>query len=230
MNLEGTRFESNLKALMYVNDMNIKDLAKELDIPYSTFYYQFTHSSAMSDETIKKIADCLDVSVDSLLHDIHGVSPKTDNEPSLDEAIGLRKADDLTITIPFVNQKLSAGSGEFYLSDEDIEVKTINISAFMARGIDKNTLLAAEVRGDSMVNEKIYSGDIVIFSRGLIRQEGIYVINYAGDVMVKKLAFDALNNTVDIISGNENYPTRTVEVDNVVILGKVIGWIHRIEI
>lgn len=148
----------------------------------------------------------------------------------MEEGVNVSKADDLTITIPFVNQKLSAGSGEFYLSDEDIEVKTINISAFMARGIDKNTLLAAEVRGDSMVNEKIYSGDIVIFSRGLIRQEGIYVINYAGDVMVKKLAFDALNNTVDIISGNENYPTRTVEVDNVVILGKVIGWIHRIEI
>ena len=141
----------------------------------------------------------------------------------------ISKADALTITIPFVNQKLSAGKGEDYLSDDDIEVKTINISAFMARGIDKATLLAAEVRGDSMVDERIYSGDIVIFSRGLIRQEGIYVINYAGDLMVKKLSFDALNNTVDIISGNRNYPTRTVEADSIAILGKVVGWIHRLD-
>ena len=139
------------------------------------------------------------------------------------------KADDLTITIPFVSQKLSAGTGENYLSDDDIEVRTINISAYLARGIDKATLLAAEVRGDSMIDENIYSGDIVIFSRGLIRQEGIYVINYAGDVLVKKLAFDALKNTIDIISGNRNYPTRTVDADNVAILGKVVGWIHRLD-
>lgn len=141
----------------------------------------------------------------------------------------ISKADNLTITIPFVNQKLSAGTGEDYLSDEDIETRTINISEYLARGIDKATLLAAEARGDSMIDERIYSGDIVIFSRGLIRQEGIYVINYAGDLMVKKLAFDALNNTVDIISGNSNYPTRTVEADNIAILGKVVGWIHRLD-
>ena len=120
-------------------------------------------------------------------------------------------------------------TGEDYLSDNDIETKTINISEYLARGIDKATLLAAEVRGDSMVDERIYSGDIVIFSRGLIRQEGIYVINYAGDLMVKKLSFDALNNTVDIISGNRNYPTRTVEADSIAILGKVVGWIHRLD-
>ena len=147
----------------------------------------------------------------------------------MEEGAKISKADDLTITIPFVNQKLSAGTGEDYLSDSDIETKTINISEYLARGIDKATLLAAEVRGDSMVDERIYSGDIVIFSRGLIRQEGIYVINYAGDLMVKKLAFDALNNTVDIISGNGNYPTRTVEADNIAILGKVVGWIHRLD-
>lgn len=139
------------------------------------------------------------------------------------------KADDLTITIPFVSQKLSAGTGENYLSDDDIEVRTINISAYLARGIDKATLLAAEVRGDSMIDENIYSGDIVIFSRGLIRQEGIYVINYAGDVLVKKLAFDALKNTIDIISGNKNYPTRTVDAELIEILGKVVGWIHRLD-
>lgn len=141
----------------------------------------------------------------------------------------ISRADDISITIPFINQKLSAGTGENYLSDDDIETKTINISEYLARGIDRNTLLAAEVRGDSMIDEMIYPGDIVIFSRGLIRQEGIYVINYASDVLVKKLAFDALKNTVDIISGNRNYPTRTVDADSVAILGKVVGWIHKIE-
>ena len=101
----------------------------------------------------------------------------------------ISRADDISITIPFINQKLSAGTGENYLSDDDIETKTINISEYLARGIDRSTLLAAEVSGDSMIDEMIFPGDIVIFSRGLIRQEGIYVINYASDVLVKKLAF-----------------------------------------
>ena len=43
----------------------------------------------------------------------------------MEEGAKISKADDLTITIPFVNQKLSAGTGEDYLSDNDIETKTI---------------------------------------------------------------------------------------------------------
>lgn len=131
-----------------------------------------------------------------------------------------------TITIPFINQKLSAGYGKDFLSSENITVKTIDIMVAMARGLDKSTLIAAKVRGNSMIGEKIFSGDIVVFSRWLINQEGIYVINYAGDIMVKKLSFDALNNQISIISANHDYPVRTVDAEYVNILGKVVGCIH----
>ena len=140
--------------------------------------------------------------------------------PSYDSSSGV-------LTIPFINQKLSAGVGEDYLLAENITIKKIDILSSMARGIDKKSLVAAEVIGDSMIEEKIYSGDIVVFSRGLIRGEGIYVINYAGDVMVKKIQFDALNNQVSIISANPDYPIKTVDAEYVALLGKVIGWIHR---
>lgn len=132
-----------------------------------------------------------------------------------------------TITIPFINQKLSAGTGEDYLLSDNISIKKIDILSSMARGIDKKTLVAAEVIGNSMIGEKIYSGDIVVFSKGLIRGEGIYVINYAGDVMVKKIDFDKLHNQVSIISANPDYPIKTVDAEYVALLGKVIGWIHR---
>lgn len=131
------------------------------------------------------------------------------------------------ITIPFISQKLSAGTGYEYLSEDNLDVRKIDILASIANGIDKNTLIAAEANGNSMIGEKIYSGDIVVFSRGLIKGEGIYVINYAGDVMVKKIDFDKLNNKVSIISANPDYPTRTVDAEYVSLLGKVIGWFHR---
>ena len=131
------------------------------------------------------------------------------------------------ITIPFISQRLSAGTGYEYLSEDNLDVRKIDILASIANGVDKNTLIAAEANGNSMIGEKIYSGDIVVFSRGLIKGEGIYVINYAGDVMVKKIDFDKLNNKVSIISANPDYPTRTVDAEYVSLLGKVIGWFHK---
>ena len=133
------------------------------------------------------------------------------------------------LTIPFVSQKLSAGPGQDYLPDEDLEIKSVDVLDTMIKGaVDRSNLLCAEVRGDSMIEANIYSGDLVIFSRGLVKGEGIYVLSLCNEVLVKRLAFDALSNTLTIISANRNYPPKTVEADNdnVRILGKVVGWIH----
>lgn len=133
-----------------------------------------------------------------------------------------------TLTIPFVTQKVSAGFGEEELPDECLEVRSIDILASMAKGISKKILTAAEVKGDSMIEANIYPGDIVIFARGRIEGDGIYVLALAGDVLVKRLQFDALSNELEIISMNRNYKPRTVsaDADGLRILGKVVGWFH----
>lgn len=133
------------------------------------------------------------------------------------------------ISVPFISQKISAGYGEDFLSDDNITLKRIQIPESMARGVsDKSTLVSAEVKGDSMIDANIYPGDYVFFSKGMIKGEGIYVIAFAGDIMVKRLSFDGGQNKLTIISENRNYPVRTVDADTdgVRILGKVIGWIH----
>ena len=98
----------------------------------------------------------------------------------------------------------------------------------MAKGISKKVLTAAEVKGDSMIEANIYPGDIVIFARGRIEGDGIYVLALAGDVLVKRLQFDALSNELEIISMNRNYKPRIVsaDADGLRILGKVVGWFH----
>jgi len=140
--------------------------------------------------------------------------------PSYDKSTGL-------LTIPFLSQKLSAGPGEDFLSDDCLEVRTIDVLACMLRGVeDRSTLVCAEAKGDSMVGAHIYSGDYVVFSRSMVSGEGIYVISFGGDVLVKRIAFDPAGQTVTIISANPDYPPRTVDSAVVRLLGKVVGWIH----
>ena len=133
------------------------------------------------------------------------------------------------ISIPLISQKISAGYGEDFLDDDSITMKRIQIPESLTKGVaDKSTLVSAEVKGDSIIDANIFPGDYVFFSKGLIKGEGIYVIAFAGDIMVKRLAFDAPKNKLSIISENKNYPVRIIdaESDGVRILGKVIGWIH----
>lgn len=161
----------------------------------------------MPRKKVKQLAEVLGIDVNSLFSDI----------PSYREGI---------LTIPFISQKLSAGVGFEHLSDADIDVQTIDILASMAKGLDKSTLVAAKVKGDSMIDANINSGDIAIFSRGLINGEGIYVINYFGDVLIKRITFDPKKNEVSIISANKNYPVKIADANDVLVLGKVIGWFH----
>lgn len=156
---------------------------------------------------VKAIADALRIPIESFFPDV----------PSYRDGI---------LSIPFISQKLSAGAGIEHLSDADMDVEKIDILAEMAKGLDKTTLVAARVKGDSMVDANINSGDIAIFSKGLINGEGIYVINYLGDVLIKRIQFDPKNGEVAIISANKNYPVKTASAEDVLVLGKVVGWFH----
>lgn len=144
-----------------------------------------------------------------------------DGVPSYDPGSGM-------LIIPFISQKISAGYGESELSDDCLEVRTINVLAGMIHGGNKSMLTAAEVKGDSMIGVCIYPGDTVIFSRGMIEGDGIYVLSLAGDILVKRLQFNALKNELTIISENTKYQPQTVnaDIDGLRILGKVVGWIH----
>jgi SOS-response transcriptional repressor LexA len=62
------------------------------------------------------------------------------------------------------------------------------------------------VAGDSMVEEKINDGDIVIFHPGLTEGNGIYVVSIGNTLVVKRVDFDTPNQTLILISANPAYP------------------------
>lgn len=226
MNDNIPRFTKNLNVILYDRGLKLKDLAKKIDVPYSTLHYQVNHPTALQEQTLKKIAEVLNVDINSLNTHIYQYENLSDSEILQKVQDGFFQTDNFTITIPFISQKLSAGTGFEHLSDADIDVQTIDILASMAKGLDKSTLVAAKVKGDSMIDANINSGDIAIFSRGLINGEGIYVINYFGDVLIKRITFDPKKNEVSIISANKNYPVKIADANDVLVLGKVIGWFH----
>ena len=65
---------------------------------------------------------------------------------------------------------------------EDIEIQTVNIMEDLARGVPRESLLAARVKGDSMIDVYIYPDDIVVFAKGIISGDGIYVLSIVNDV------------------------------------------------
>lgn len=137
----------------------------------------------------------------------------------------IKHNDDFSL-VPLIHQRLSAGSGQDYLSEDDI-LQMVPIPNRLINGYKLEDLGAAEVRGDSMTKMMLFDGDFVVFAKRVVSQDGVYVINVDGEVYVKRLSFDPFSSSITIISENERYAPRTVSADRVVILGKVIGWFHK---
>ena len=212
-NMQGRR----IRQLREKKGMSLEDLGQAIGTTrQNIFKYEAGDITNIPYDKLRKIAEALDTDPWYIL----GWEPPKKKDH--------REAKDM-ISVPLISQKISAGYGETFLSDENITMKKISIPTSILHGVtDASTLVSVEVKGDSMIDANIYPGDYVFFAKGMIKGEGIYVIALAGDIMVKRLAFDALSRRLTIISENKNYPPKTVDADEsgVRILGKDVGWIH----
>lgn len=92
-------------------------------------------------------------------------------------------------------------------------------------GLDPLHLALIDARGDSM-SPTIESGDLLLLDtrRGSARSEGIYVINLAGSLLVKRLRIK-LTGSIDVMSDNPRYVSETIsgaELDRLVVVGRVV--------
>lgn len=232
-------FWAKLSTVLGINKVTLKDMSEDLNINYSTLMTKKKRDQLPSFTDLQKIAAYLKLPIDRLYADdwmpYYLIDKATINSDGFvdmphydnDELLSNGQESGL-IKIPFIPQKISAGYGEELLNPEDVEIKTINIMESLARGVPRDSLLAARVKGDSMIDVYIYPDDIVVFAKGIISGDGIYVLSIDNEVMVKRLVFDRLNHSVLIISENKKYPQREAKDDNqsLRILGKVVGWIH----
>lgn len=140
-------------------------------------------------------------------------------------SVPVKSTDDFAL-VPLIHQRLSAGPGQEYLSEDTIR-RMVPIPNILINGYKLEDIGAAEVRGDSMTGLMLFDGDVAFFAKKVVSQDGVYVINVDGEVYIKRLSFDPFDSSVTIISENDRYAPRTVASERVVVLGKVIGWFHK---
>lgn len=129
-------------------------------------------------------------------------------------------------SVPILASRVSAGGGaEWEAEDFREERMPAPLEFFM--GYPKEEIFAAEVVGDSMQDIDLMDGDYVFACHGVVKGNGIYVLTLETEVYVKRLEIDVFERKVRVISENRHYQDKIVDMDRVVILGKVIGWLHR---
>ena len=229
------RFDIQAKAL----SLSKKEVAALTGISYASFVNYATKDRIPKTEEAVRIAKAIGTSVEYL---VSGLEADVDSEelkntgttvaPSKFQMWNGKTLDvqqeEPTILVPIAPQRLSAGPGEDFLTSPGENLGHVRILERMARGIDPSRLVAAIVKGDSMTGVQIFSGDVIIFAREYIDENGIYVVSLYGEVKVKRLEFRTGEQMIFIHSENSRYSTEEIPMtnENLVILGKVVGWVH----
>lgn len=135
-------------------------------------------------------------------------------------------SDVATYSVPILASKVSAGKGEEWLPSDYSGESLPTLEKFFF-GYPKDDIFAAKVVGDSMIGIDLLPGDYVYACHGRIEGNGLYVLTLDNETYVKRLEIDKIDRKIRIISENDHYPDKVVDPERVIILGKVIGWLHR---
>ena len=133
-----------------------------------------------------------------------------------------------TAFVELINQKAAAGKG--ILIEDYAETSSIPVAQALINPYKPSRLKAISVSGDSMIEENIFDGDIVIFCPQLISTDAIYVVSVGNELLVKRVEFDRINKTITLISANPHYFPRVLthkKLELVKIEGRVIACMHR---
>lgn len=129
-----------------------------------------------------------------------------------------------------LNIKVSAGTGyETSSIDEYDESETISVSRNILGSLRKaDNIRAIKVDGKSMLPTLMPDEYVLIdITKNFYSGDGIYVLNYGGNLVVKRLQFLPINNgTLEIISDNKDFKSYKVVLNDdqttLYIVGKVI--------
>lgn len=130
------------------------------------------------------------------------------------------------IQVPHYGVQASAGNGSV-VHDEDVVDHLVFKRDWVVRsmGLDPQALALIDVRGDSM-SPTINDGDLILLDTRPSRQttEGIYAINLADGLLVKRLRL-RLSGAVEVISDNARYGTETINGEQLAqlhVVGRVV--------
>jgi len=134
-----------------------------------------------------------------------------------------------TAEIELFDQEAAAGRGRD--TEDHPEKSYFNIPYSLITPHRPENLKAVYVSGDSMIDEHINNGDIVIFNTKQIEGNGIYVVSIGNSLLVKRVDFDKANKAIDLISANPAYENRRYtgyDLEDIRVEGRVVVCWHRV--
>lgn len=160
---------NNLKKLREQRGFNMKEIAIELGIPYTTYVGYEKGEREPNSDVLVKIANYYNTSVDFIL----GVTT-TQDIFSIPNIIPIPK----TKIVPLLG---TIACGEPILAEENIE-NYITVDA------KENVDFALKCKGDSMINARIFDGDIVyIHSQPDVENGEIAAVLIGNEATLKKV-------------------------------------------
>ena len=92
---------------------------------------------------------------------------------------------------------------------------------------NKKEHFTLEVDGDSMIEEGIHDGDIVVISKTNLAETGDIVVALIDENEVTLKKFRSFKNSIALEPSNKNFKTRIFGKDRVKIQGKLVGLIRK---
>ena len=101
----------------------------------------------------------------------------------------------------------------------------ISVPNYLINGKDEHFTL--EVTGDSMIEDGINDGDIVVIKKSNIANSGDIIVALVDDNEVTLKRFRSYKNSIALEPANKNYKTRIFGEDRVKVQGKLVGLIRK---
>ena len=201
-----------LKILRKQKGLYQKDVANFLGVDRTTYVKYENGVSEPDYNTLVKLAEFFNVSVDYLL------GRETNDIYASIGAMPVKK-----IKLPVLG---NVACGEPIYANEDLE-------GYVYINEDIGADFCLHAKGDSMVNARIFDGDTLFVKKQDMVDDGeIAVVLIEGEATVKRVYYDRENNTITFMPENPAYkPMRYngEELNNIRILGKVIARYSRIK-
>ena len=134
------------------------------------------------------------------------------------------------VRLPLLSTEASMGNGVMDQGQVEV-VEYLDVAEWWAAQHlprDPAHIRVITARGDSMAGV-INDGDVVFVDIRVnhFQGEGLYVFNWQGRALVKRLVPSIRSGQIQIVSANPAYPSETVsmdEMESLYIAGKVVAW------
>ncbi|EHA2317327.1 helix-turn-helix transcriptional regulator [Campylobacter coli] len=129
-------------------------------------------------------------------------------------------------SIPKLNISASAGGGNELIGLEEYETgEMLELSKAFFKTTPKN-VKAIKVDGYSMIPMLLPDSWVIFEEIHEYQGDGLYILNFDNQLMVKLLQLDPISKVLDIISVNKDYKSYSLDLKNsqveIIIQGKVL--------